>query len=337
MPVMNRRSLSLFLVPIFAAAAAFTFTLTFATAPSAEQLLACVSEDASYDGNEVDASQLACVTETLTQAASADRLVDIASAMNQLNASNLPLCHRAAHEAGSRLWPSDGEWAPVLATVDTSLCNSGLLHGLFDKMATVNFSEADWKDVATWCSTRTSKFTNEANCADAMGHASWDDTKSRLGSYDRCALLGTTTLVVECIEGVEMQRFTPASRLDGWEKLDPEKLLRLCDDITDAYPAEYLAGCANGFAFLSHEAIRQQPDTRDPWRNIPATQRFNSGVVAGCEEIAPEHARACITRYLWLFKYQMNRRPPAESIEAFCPPLGVYEPLCAEQLSKPLT
>lgn len=336
---MNRRTLALVLVPTLAAASALTVVFGVqltSTPPSSAQLLACVSEQSLADPDRYLASEKECVTEVIVQAATAASIPAIADGLDQLNTANLKLCHRAAHEAGARLWPRDGNWERVLDTVDTSLCNSGILHGVFDMMPLQeNFSSDDWASVAGWCASHQSIFPAPANCADAMGHASWDSTKDRLRAYDRCALLGNDSLISECVEGVEMQRFTPASRPDRWDRIDLSEIRAICRDVPADAREGFRRGCARAYAYLAYEALQQDPANPAPYLNPSVTSAFTTDAIAACASVSAEFEQDCASRYLWLFKYLLVNS--AEQIPVYCPPLGVWEQICTEELTKPLT
>ena len=329
----SRRIVSLVsLLTSLIAFVAVTVTLTHRPEPDAAAFRSCISERA-LDGRDLyEPAEKECITDVLYRSARAGDLAQLADAMNDLNARNLPLCHIAAHAAGAKLWTGDGDWRTKVMLVDTSVCNSGMLHGVFDAMAKQEYPEQTWVAVATWCADHKTTFASQGNCTDALGHAAWDSRGERAAAYRICSYLGIVDKTADCVEGVEMQRYTPVSRPDGWSAIDLSDIAGLCADVPQADQTGLRLGCVRGFAYLAYSGLSQR-NTDDVSRSefYDITDRYNATTVSLCSSYETGMAEACVEHYFWLAKYMYPQEENTASIERFCTPLREWRKVCAQQ------
>ena len=251
---MTRRLLPILSALAFAFAFAFAFVSMLDRSPSAlpathfsEQLEGCLGDAAAE--RVTSAPTAGCLRDVLVRADSLGSLPAARRALADLVLRRPSLhnsCHLAEHETGERVLDGPGEAPDLVSANLDNVCSWGFGHGVLETFGAMQPSATQWRDVLDVC--RKSRGTEVyALCADGVGHAAWDATKSLPGAAARCEELLDAAAVNACAGGVLMQQFRPAERSGGSSPPLPD-LRAFCDR---SWPSELSrSGCAAGLGYV---------------------------------------------------------------------------------------
>jgi len=177
-------------------------------------------------------------------------------------------CHLGAHEAGRalalRMDPADA------LSVSSSVCSSGLVHGIFDALGETSPDFATWDELASVCEDLRRR--EPAACADGMGHAAWDVTGDVAYAEELCLTFTEYSARSECAEGVQMQRYAPATERAGRPR--DERPLEVAEICRIESEPSILEGCRHGIGWLLANDIAALADSHDALRGaVPVEAR----------------------------------------------------------------
>jgi hypothetical protein len=171
-------------------------------------------------------------------------------------------CHLGSHEAGKML--ALGKNPAAALKVTSSVCSSGLIHGIFDAIGETSQNTDTWKSFANICEELRDK--QPAACADGMGHAAWDVTGDVVAAETICLSFSNVAAREECAEGVVMQRFEPATdKADRKREIRPHSLAEICR--VDSDPS-ILKGCWRGTGWLLANDLAARADSQNALRGF---------------------------------------------------------------------
>jgi hypothetical protein len=265
----------------------------------------------------------------LLEALEKDNLQELLPLLHDLERRAPSTCHISTHEAGEAALP--GTYAAQLAMIQRSaqsVCNSGLLHGVFTAVGKAGLTASKWEDVASWCDTfDVSSAPNIANCGDAIGHAVWYQYHDTTKAVEVCAALTRKVWREECSEGVLMQHFAPVD-VKGMAEPLPVDTSKLCNhtellDVTGLH-----RGCLRGIGYsASVQTLQKEGST--PSLRIPK-EVYKEGL-SYCLPHSKDDVNTCQERFIEAARDRFASSERKMAVGLLCP-LTKIEQRCAEIL-----
>ena len=288
----------------------------------------CTGEQRSKGQLPSDAETVACTSEVMENAVREGRTSELFTIMERLQRDGNDLCHYAAHRSGAQLLGSADDWELYASRVDVNVCDSGLLHGVFDRFAQLRPTEEHWRAVAAWCTTQQLDPTS-ANCGDAVGHAAYDATGSREKAAAICALLVDVEVGRrgECTEGVVMQEFRPISKPDKWQiAVDKSVLIGVCGHLPDDGTTLH-RGCAQGIGWVLAQELEYTLDAAGRLRDESNVVANVGELMDTCGRLGGPDEGFCVERLVdGILNLERAFSGPVELI--VCPVRPAHKRLC---------
>ncbi len=128
------------------------------------------------------------------------------------------LCHNASHKVGEvalkRLFAARGadfDGMNRLLLTGAVACQGGLIHGVYDAFGYMDLEVTDFEPAVQACE-RTPQLTGQ--CADAVGHASWDAFNEVGTALRACGFWSDESLQQTCAEGIVMRVYQRLEKTD---------------------------------------------------------------------------------------------------------------------------
>ena len=293
--------------------------------PLDTRLLACLPVNAWQDAGESAPLDTSCVTGVMVDALKENKILDLEPTMTRMDTRNSlrTLCHEAAHAAGQQIFRETGDWRASVDVADRLVCNSGLLHGVFDGLAKQRVSSDQWVAIAAWCSDVSKRQSGQGNCGDATGHAAWDASRSSAEALGVCALITVDFLASQCAEGIVMQQFTPASRLDESIPLPRASVLEVCA-ASVGLAAPLRSGCLKGIGYVTGTSLELQSRDGSDLTGEQLRAVIRDGL-SYCSPFAAE-ASDCMVRYWETMFFRLRQQP--NPVDFICSAVKDQEQVC---------
>lgn len=295
----------------------------------ADQSSVCIPANVNEPTVMATPEQRACLTDILLKALKTDKIQELLPVLQDLDRRAQSTCHLSTHEAGEAALPSTyGAQLAMIQRSAQSVCNSGLLHGIFTAVGKTGLTASEWEDITAWCDTfDVSSAPNIANCGDAIGHAVWYQYHDATQAIKVCATLSRKVWREECSEGIIMQHFAPVDAKRIPEPL-PRDTSELCNhteilDVTGLH-----RGCIRGVGYsASIQTLLKQGST--PSLRIPK-EAYLKGL-SYCLQYSKEDVNTCQERFIEAARGRFTFSEINMAVEILCP-LTKIEQRCAEIL-----
>jgi hypothetical protein len=187
-----------------------------------DELAACFpARESSPTPEQLFAAKGSCFDRAaITRAAFTEDPTDVFVALKALSLARpdvFTLCHNASHRVGEialrRLFADRGaDFEGMYRMIDAGVttCQGGLVHGVYDAFGLLNPEVEDFKAAVDACQRNQS--VPSGQCADAVGHASWDAFGDVVKTLQACSYWNDSWYQEICAEGVVMriyQRLEP--------------------------------------------------------------------------------------------------------------------------------